>query len=228
MVADGTSIVERGRNTLVVADTSISATVIPLVQMIGDPGEVAGGAAVSYIIKDAGVGFTLGMSNAVQKDSTMVYKRVTRTGTGTIPNGKSQLYVAYPSTGATSVIAIVMTAKTGAVVESVLKNPGYGFTIVLSSAVEKDITFDYYVTTRTGTADFVAGREKVEVTDAGFTAEDNVIIVSPNSDLGSAAGGAVVEWVDTSNAVAATPTTVFTVNLRDVSEHSAAFDYLVL
>jgi hypothetical protein len=239
MVADITGVIGNGREAVVVADTSIIATTIPLIQFSSDTAETAGGAVLEEVIKDTGVGVKITVSNAVQKDVPFLYKRATRTGTATIPAGKDRLTVASGSVSVSTMVCVVLTkdpseAAGGASVEYVEVYPNAGgghpkgFQIFLSDKVTKDTTFDYYVVAKTGTGTIASGKDHKKVTDAAFVSATNVIFVALTSNPGDIAGGAVVEWVDISGASLATPTTDFVVWLRTTAQKKTTFDYIIL
>ena len=233
MVADKTGNIASGRKSVTVADASIGTTTIPLIQFSGDTSETAGGSVLEYVTKTAGTGVKICLSNSVAKKVPYLYKRATRTGTGTILKGRDSKVVSSSGVAAGKLVAVVLTADAGekaggASVEWIEKNNGVGFTVHLSDTVERDTTFDYYVVTKTDDGEVPTGKDKVEVTDVAFTSATNVIYVSLTSDPGHVAGGAVVEWVDISNGSLATPIDKFTIWLRDKCQHKTTFDYLIL
>jgi hypothetical protein len=71
-----------------------------------------------------------------------------RTGNGTIPAGVDSYFVAEPTVAADTYVDVAFTSDTGDYagapeLEDVIKDPGYGFTIGLSSVGINTISFDY-------------------------------------------------------------------------------------
>jgi len=149
-VRTGTGTIPAGSDSVVVASAGVGAGTIVKVMLTSNAAEEAGGAVVEHIIKDNGVGFTLNMTNAVQNATTFDYLVVARTGSGTIPAGMEDYYVAAPTVASDSMIDVMLTSNPGdnvggGAVEVVYKVPGYGFTIELLAAVQNATGFDYKI-----------------------------------------------------------------------------------
>ncbi len=74
MSRTGTGTITQGAKTCVVTASGTAADSIVIVVLTSDPASDAGGALVESITKSAGVGFTINMSNAVQKATTFDYE----------------------------------------------------------------------------------------------------------------------------------------------------------
>jgi hypothetical protein len=69
----GTGTISAGSDVCVVAAAGVAADSMIKVVLTSNPSEEAGGAEVERVIKDVGVGFTLGMTGAVQNATTFDY-----------------------------------------------------------------------------------------------------------------------------------------------------------
>lgn len=73
MARTGYSSVSAGESKKTVADVTVAANSQIVVTFTGDPSTKAGGAQVSHVTKDAGVGFTVYFTNPVYAATSFDY-----------------------------------------------------------------------------------------------------------------------------------------------------------
>jgi hypothetical protein len=196
------------------------------VNLTSDPSDTAGGAAFECVHKSGGVGFTIELLDKPVSDTTFTYKIVgVRDGTGTIPSGVRSYAVTAAGVLATSFIHVTLTSDPGevaggAVLQSVTKSVGTGFTIQLTNATQFDTTFDYMLEVRSGSGTIPTGVDLYYIADATVAA-DSAVDVAFTGDPSESAGGTAVQEIYLS------PGYGFTMKLTAPAQCDTTFDYII-
>lgn len=226
MARTGTGSTIAGVDSVDVIAAGVAANSIVTAICTSDPGEVAEGAVIEYIAKNAGVGFTLTFDVTPQNITDFDYKIITpRTGTATITEGTNKVTVLNGAVGAGTFVKLSLTSEPGegsggSILSYITKSAGVSFTATLANAVQNTTTADYYLIARTDTGTIPAGSPEFYVADptVGTT---SMVEVCLTSDPGDMAGNAALE------AIHKIPGYGFIIELLAMPLNEISFDYLI-